>query len=445
MNNQKFFVLNSECFLVKGAKRGAIYDLRGGDVYSIDETSVSILENLEKGNSIDKCFNSYGVNFEAALSYLNEFEKLGLGRFVSNGYILKKKEIRTTSDKLNFIHFEIAERCNLRCAHCYNGSRANNKKHELGLGDYLKLLSEARALGCKAFQFIGGEPFLRKNLIFTLLPDLFRAGYDFVEIFTNGTLITKDDLAVIKDYGVRLAFSLYSHQSKAHDYITHHKGSWAKTVNTIKMAKSMGIPVRVATVIMRYNEDNIKETKRFIKEILNVDRIKVDFVRPSGRGCSSSLVSDTMCENQKLFKPKFSKINSDFFYLMRSGHNCFMNKIYVSSEGLVYPCVMERSIVYGDVKEKTLESIFSSDLVKRIRFLNKDQVKICCNCEYRYCCFDCRVKARAYDKNNLYAKPWWCQYDPYKGKWLQKERRWKREKIAAEKSQYDNKQWTMFA
>ena len=52
MNNQKFFILNSECFLVKGAKRGAIYDLRGEDIYSIDEASASILENLEKSQKI---------------------------------------------------------------------------------------------------------------------------------------------------------------------------------------------------------------------------------------------------------------------------------------------------------------------------------------------------------------------------------------------------------
>ena len=50
--NETMFTLNSDCFLIKGVKRGAIYNLDTGDVYSIDENSVKILDKCEKGISI---------------------------------------------------------------------------------------------------------------------------------------------------------------------------------------------------------------------------------------------------------------------------------------------------------------------------------------------------------------------------------------------------------
>jgi len=51
--------------------------------------------------------------------------------------------------------------------------------------------------------------------------------------------------------------------------------------------------------------------------------------------------------------------------------------------------------------------------------LSKDHIEVCKDCEYRYACFDCRVKTN--DAENLYAKSSDCFYNPYTGIWEQKE------------------------
>lgn len=95
---------------------------------------------------------------------------------------------------------------------------------------------------------------------------------------------------------------------------------------------------------------------------------------------------------------------------MVSGHNCFSRRLYFSVDSQVYPCVMERRISHGNIQEKKL-----SDLIdERIRFFNKDKIKICNQCEFRYCCFDCRPDAFS---NNVDSKPWYCTYDPLTGEW----------------------------
>ena len=43
-----YFRLNKECFLVRGARRGALYNLKDGSIYSIDPTSVKLIEECEK-------------------------------------------------------------------------------------------------------------------------------------------------------------------------------------------------------------------------------------------------------------------------------------------------------------------------------------------------------------------------------------------------------------
>jgi len=78
---------------------------------------------------------------------------------------------------------------------------------------------------------------------------------------------------------------------------------------------------------------------------------------------------------------------------------------------------MERDISLGNVLKNRLKSIIDSQTTKNIMRLNKDCVEVCKDCEYRYCCFDCRPKAKNGSNGNLYAKPPNCHYDPYIGRW----------------------------
>src|SRR6185295_1561186 len=47
--------------------------------------------------------------------------------------------------------------------------------------------------------------------------------------------------------------------------------------------------------------------------------------------------------------------------------------------------------------------------------INKDQIAICKDCEFRYICTDCRAYLQ--DTADLYSKPSKCTYDPYTAEW----------------------------
>ena len=48
--------------------------------------------------------------------------------------------------------------------------------------------------------------------------------------------------------------------------------------------------------------------------------------------------------------------------------------------------------------------------------INKDQIEVCKDCEFRYICTDCRVFLQ--DSNNIYSKPLKCGYSPYNLEWV---------------------------
>lgn len=70
---------------------------------------------------------------------------------------------------------------------------------------------------------------------------------------------------------------------------------------------------------------------------------------------------------------------------------------------------------YGNIKTNNLKSILGQRDLQELWTINKDEIKICKDCEYRYCCTDCRVFTD--DVNDKYSRPSSCTYNPYQGLW----------------------------
>jgi len=73
------------------------------------------------------------------------------------------------------------------------------------------------------------------------------------------------------------------------------------------------------------------------------------------------------------------KIESSFIKKNVFRHNYFSYKLYIDSKLNIYPCVMERRISYGNLKQL---------LQKNIETINftKDNIDGCKECDFRYCC-----------------------------------------------------------
>jgi radical SAM protein with 4Fe4S-binding SPASM domain len=406
--SERFFTLNPKCRIIYGFIRSAIYNFDNGNVYSVNK----------EGSEIVKKFTNKKTVFsdKIALNFLLKLEKLGLGSFDRYARIkYDGQEIDLKSKPcLGFLWLEITSRCNLRCVHCYAGNEIN-KRDALTTNDWQKIISDARDLGCKSLQFIGGEPFLRDD-IFDLINFAKRKKYLSIGIFTNATLLDKAKIKLLSDLKAYLKISLYSHDPVIHDRITKVNGSFSKTLNAIKIAAKYNVDIQIATIIMRQNQNSIERFRKLLKNI-NVEYRIPDVIRPTGRGVNKKLVptNKNVKEMQILKKPNFIAKNS-FYAHSRIWNNCWYGKLAIMNSGSVIPCIFARNQIIGNIQNKNLFQILNSRKLYKLWRITKDKVDFCRSCEYRYACKDCRPLSHD-TYNDLYAKSPRCTYNPFEGKW----------------------------
>jgi MoaA/NifB/PqqE/SkfB family radical SAM enzyme len=247
---------------------------------------------------------------------------------------------------LEFLWLEITNQCNLRCSHCYAESGpAEPRTFGLLAPDWIKILREARTLGCKKVQFIGGEPTLHPYLC-ELIEEAHALRYDFIEVFTNGTRTKSDLFDVMRRRGVHLATSFYSSDAAIHDQITTVRGSYSKTVRTIRQAVAFGIPIRVGIIEMEINSGDTAKTIEFLKGLgVNENTIARDRVRAIGRGTGERPAASSMSE---------------------LCGRCWRGSLAINSAGEIAPCIMSHFSNIGHVDEG-LAAILQKDTLRQVR------------------------------------------------------------------------------
>jgi|ERR1043166_485082 MoaA/NifB/PqqE/SkfB family radical SAM enzyme len=254
---------------------------------------------------------------------------------------------------LTFLELELTAKCNLTCTHCYaeSGPRLPLRQG-MSYQDWHKIILDGYTLGCRAVQFVGGEPTLHPDLP-ALVEAAHQAGYEVIEVFTNGTVLNQNMLKVFKACNVTLAFSIYGSTPAIHDAVTTQKGSHRKTVAGIRRALAIGLEIRVAVVEMQQNQADIEATKALLQEI-GVKTIKVDPMRRIGRGVVS--IGD---------KGKMEELCGA----------CWLGLLAVDPSGNVFPCIFSRFKKIGHVSQG-LADILQQDELKQFRQSVREMHKV---------------------------------------------------------------------
>ncbi|TAE35253.1 MAG: grasp-with-spasm system SPASM domain peptide maturase [Runella slithyformis] len=95
-------------------------------------------------------------------------------------------------------------------------------------------------------------------------------------------------------------------------------------------------------------------------------------------------------------------------------NSCLNRKIGIDVEGNIKNCPSSR-LSFGNVKSTSLVNAIENKTFKSYWGINKDQISVCKECEFRYICSDCRVYIE--NDNDIYSKPAKCNYDPYTNEW----------------------------
>jgi len=413
----RYFSLKPDAFLVRGASRGALYDLASGEVYSIDPLAARVIEACERQCGIEETVAKVQeAPLHEILDFLRRVAEAGMGEFGEQPSPRPKIDLVDPCRKLDFIWFELREDCNLRCRHCYCMSQADTgAKNRLTHEEWRRLLLEGAQLECRAVQFIGGEPFLYGDRLFDLAGRARELGYSSVGVFSNLTFLKDEWIDRLVDLRMEVSCSLYSKRPEIHDLVTKKSGSFERLMRNVARLKERGIQPRFAVTVMKHNQDYVRETMEFVRE-LGMEAPGFDLVRPSGRGNDDELVPDKLSKTTAYkTRAEFMRTDRATFIRRCHGNSCWQGKIAISSTGDVNPCIMQRDHPCGNVCERSLREIVEGDL-RRYWDLSFDKIEVCRDCEYRYACHDCRPITYG-PTGELTAKSIHCSYDPYRGEW----------------------------
>lgn len=248
--------------------------------------------------------------------------------------------------KLDFLWVELTRKCNLTCVHCYTeSSPALPLREGMAYDDWVEVLQQAHGLGCRSVQFIGGEPTLCPDLP-RLLTETRRIGFDWVEVYTNGTLLSAALRQSLLKEKIDVAFSVYGSRPAVHDAVTAQPGSFNRTIETIRWALDAGLEVRASIVVMDSNAADVAATRKMLRR-LGVKTIEADRNRGIGRG--SGLLDA-------------ARLNP----MGELCGQCWRGKLAVDPAGNVFPCVFSRFCRVGHISE-SLASILQGEKLHSFR------------------------------------------------------------------------------
>jgi MoaA/NifB/PqqE/SkfB family radical SAM enzyme len=247
-----------------------------------------------------------------------------------------------TATRLDFVALELTRRCPLTCPSlCYAQAGPTLGHGTMTTAQWKTIVDDAVALGARDLQLIGGEPTAAPSFA-AVLAHALGVGLR-VEVYTNLVAIKRswwDELFTRPN--VSLATSYHSDAAAQHDQITGRPGSHARTRANIVEALARSVPLRVG-IIHTIEGQRVAEAEAELRS-LGVERVGTDRVRAIGNA-AHSVVGDAsqLCG--------------------RCGHG----RAAVSSDGEVWPCVLGRWLVAGNVRDHSLTEVLAGPHWRRVR------------------------------------------------------------------------------
>ena len=194
---------------------------------------------------------------------------------------LPAKLLHYSEDKRPVVVWTSTRTCNLHCAHCYTDSFDQQYEDELTTEEALAMVDDLADLGSPVLLISGGEP-LRRHDLFEVATHARSRGMRVV-ISTNGTLITAEAAARLKEVGVSYVGISIDGRPATHDKFRGMLGAFEASMAAIKHCQDVGLNVGLRYTLTRANIADLPWLFELMVE-RDVHRLCVYHLAPTGRG-----------------------------------------------------------------------------------------------------------------------------------------------------------------
>lgn len=189
--------------------------------------------------------------------------------------------LQFSADKTPVVVWNVTRRCNLSCVHCYSRSGECQARDELSTADGLRLLADLSDFGVPVVLFSGGEPLLRPDLL-ELIEHATARGMRAV-VSTNGTLMTQDTAARLKDAGVAYVGISLDGMASVNDRFRGLPGAFDRALEGIRTCLATGLKVGLRFTMTRANDADLNAVFDLVEQ-QGIPRVCFYHLVYTGRG-----------------------------------------------------------------------------------------------------------------------------------------------------------------
>jgi radical SAM protein len=199
--------------------------------------------------------------------------------------------------------WETTQACDLACVHCRACAQPQRNPFELSTEEAKRLIDQIAEMEVPVFVLTGGDPLKRPD-IFELIDYARERGVHTSMTPSATPLLTRENIVQLKEKGLaRLAVSLDGSTAEIHDTFRRVDGSYQCTMDAIRWAREVGLPMQINTTVTRRSIDDL-DSMISLLETLDITLWSVFFLVPTGRGQMSDMISAEEFEQvfQKLYE-----------------------------------------------------------------------------------------------------------------------------------------------
>ena len=177
--------------------------------------------------------------------------------------------------------WNITNRCNLRCQHCYASATPEIATPEIDTAGAKAVIEDLAAFGVPVLLFSGGEPLLREDLT-ELVAFSVQKGLR-VALSSNGTLFTLAKAQELRGAGLAYAGISLDGLADVHNTMRGVAGTFELTLQGLEQCRAAGLKTGLRLTLTRHNQNQLQDIFQLLVE-REIGRICFYHLVPSGRG-----------------------------------------------------------------------------------------------------------------------------------------------------------------
>lgn len=283
---------------------------------------------------------------------------------------------------INYIRISVTDRCNLRCLYCMPEEGTSLYRHEdmLTLEEIIRICRCAAELGISRVKLTGGEPLVRRNVVWLTAQLLTIPGIEEVTMTTNGILLN-EQAAALAAAGLHSVNVSLDTLDRSRFAMLTRRNEYDAVMRGIEAAVAAGLKVKINCAVSEHFA--LSEVKEFAEFSIR-NQIPVRFIEmmPIGQGQDfKTLDNDILLETLKAAYPDVTLTRQPLgngpavYYTFAGGKGCIgfisavhhqfcgsCNRVRLTSDGFLKLCLAQEDGI--SLRDQMRSGITDDDLMR---------------------------------------------------------------------------------